>query len=350
MFINRFKSAATAAAIVLLSIFGSANAQTYTLTDLGDLGGDTFAFGINKSGQITGYSNDTFAGQPRAFLYSKGQLVALGEAGGLRSSGYRINDAGAVAGSIDDNLNVNHAVVWKNGIATFIGSLGGSSGAIGINQSGMVVGASQTSSNGPQHAFLYNGTAMLDLGTLGGPNSSAVAINRSGQVVGAAGVNPANAGDTRAFLYSGGVMTNLGSLFGGISGATDINDNGEIVGYSYVLSIGGWMATLWRNGTMQNLGTVAEAQAGSWPYAINNKGLIVGQTQGHTSGVNHALIWRNGSAVDLNTLVDASGLGWTLENAMDVNDAGLIVGWGKNNAGQTRAILLTPIPQHGKKH
>ena len=115
MFIDCFKSAATAAAIVLLSILGSASAQTYTLTDLGGLGGDTFAYGINKSGQITGYSNDTSAGQLRAFLYSKGQLVALGEAGGRRSLGMGINDAGAVAGSIDDNLNVNYAVVWKNG-------------------------------------------------------------------------------------------------------------------------------------------------------------------------------------------------------------------------------------------
>jgi probable HAF family extracellular repeat protein len=73
----------------------SANAG-YIVTDLGTLGGDTFAWGINASGQISGYSYDTSAGQVRAFRYSGGTMNNLGTLGGSTSSAYGINNAGQV--------------------------------------------------------------------------------------------------------------------------------------------------------------------------------------------------------------------------------------------------------------
>src|SRR4029079_17082067 len=46
---------------------------------------------------------------------------------------------------------------------------------------------------------------------------------------------------------------------------------------------------------------------------------------------------------DLNTLIDPS-LGWVLQAANDINDAGQIVGYGFNNVtGQTHAVRLQPI-------
>ena len=60
------------------------------------------------------------------------------------------------------------------------------------------------------HAFLWDGTRMLDLGTLGGSSSQGVAINASGQVTGFA--------DGRwgghAFLWDGTTMVDLGTLGG----------------------------------------------------------------------------------------------------------------------------------------
>ena len=113
---------------------------------------------------------------------------------------------------------------------TDLGTLGGTqSFAYGINNSGQVVGYSDTSS-GNQHAFLYSGGVMQDLGTLGGTSSGANGINNSGQVVG--GSFPSS-GHGHAFLYSGGVMQDLGTLSGRAgSGANGINTSGQVVGSS----------------------------------------------------------------------------------------------------------------------
>ena len=55
-----------------------------------------------------------------------------------------------------------------------------------INDSGQVTGCADTAGDGTVHAFLWDGTTMLDLGTLGGTFSDGVAINASGQVTGGA--------------------------------------------------------------------------------------------------------------------------------------------------------------------
>src|SRR5260370_791048 len=92
---------------------------------------------------------------------------------------------------------------------TYLYTLGGSiSYASGINNSGQVVGISYTTGDLAQHAFLYSGGAMTDVGTLGGSFSSAYGINNSCQVAGASYI----IGDSarHAFLYSGATMSDLG--------------------------------------------------------------------------------------------------------------------------------------------
>jgi probable HAF family extracellular repeat protein len=67
--------------------------------------------------------------------------------------------------------------------------LGGNwSGASSINESGQVVGASQTKRSLSGHAFLWDAGKMIDLGTLPGEEASdASAINERGQIVGSSG-------------------------------------------------------------------------------------------------------------------------------------------------------------------
>ena len=86
---------------------------------------------------------------------------------------------------------------------------------------------SSTAGNAAQQAFLYSNGAMTSLGTLGGSGTSskATGINNTGQVVGfsnTAGEGEGNA-NYQAFLYSNGTMTNLGTLGGTFSVGSAIN-------------------------------------------------------------------------------------------------------------------------------
>ena len=237
-----------------------------TMTDLGTLGEDSYAFGINNAGQVVGYSY-TSSGESHAFLYSNGTMTDLGTLGG-DSYALGINDAGQVVGYsyTSSGVYVYHAFLYSNGTMTDLGTLGGRhSYASGINNAGQVVGYSGTSS-GAVHAFLYSNGTMTDLGTLGGSKSGALGINNAGQVV---GYSYTSSGESHAFLYSNGTMTDLGTLGGRYSYALGINDAGQVVGHSYTSSNESLHAFLYSNGTMTDLGTGAEA------IDINNAGQVV---------------------------------------------------------------------------
>jgi probable HAF family extracellular repeat protein len=97
-----------------------------------------------------------------------------------------------------------------------------------------VTGSAQTA-GGIQHAFLFDGSVMHDLGSLGGA-SFGYDVNNNGAVVGSSYRSP-NGNMLRAFLYtttSG--LIDLNSLIDGSSGwsnlssATSINDSGQITG------------------------------------------------------------------------------------------------------------------------
>jgi probable HAF family extracellular repeat protein len=79
-----------------------------------------------------------------------------------------MNDAGAVVGTADlpgeSGSQSHHAFLWRDGVKTDLGSLGGTSHAEGINSQGQVVGRSKPTPDSPvQHAFLWeNGGPMVD--------------------------------------------------------------------------------------------------------------------------------------------------------------------------------------------
>jgi probable HAF family extracellular repeat protein len=325
----------------LLSVMGrnAWGGVQYTVTDLGTLPGYTFtghAEGINNSGQVVGWSWNN-NNKSHSFLWQSGDgMQDLGTFGGTDAYASGINDNGQVVGkSKDSNGNV-HAFLWQSssGMQELDGLGGNASFAGDINDNGLVVGAGH--SPGFYHAFLWqSGSGIRDLGTLGGDVSFAYGISNSEQVVGESTTN--SSGYYHAFLWqSGSGMQDLGTFGGNESSASGINDSGQAVGWADYNS-GYQQAFLWQSGSgMQALGTLGR---GSRAWGINNSGQVVGDSN------NHAFLWQSGSGmVDLNSLISSSS-GWTLESANAINDNGLIVGYGRNRAGQQDAFLLTPVPE-----
>jgi len=93
----------TVALVVGMSILTATFAATsfsYTVTDLGTLGGSSSqAYGINDTGQVVGKA-DTTNGFSHAFLWVQGTMNDLGTVDGYSySSAYKINNVGQVIGS-----------------------------------------------------------------------------------------------------------------------------------------------------------------------------------------------------------------------------------------------------------
>jgi probable HAF family extracellular repeat protein len=199
-------------ALIVLGAPANAQAQRYSVTDLGTLGGGTSkGYGINASGQVTGEAV-TAGGVFHAFLYTPGSgITDLGTLGGGSSTGYAINASGQVTGVAVTANGALHAFLYTAGNGMIdLGTLGGgTSKGYGINARGQVTGEAVTA-GGAFHAFLYApGSGMTDIGTLGGGSSTGYAINASGQVTGVAVT--AN-GTLHAFLCSNHVIRDLNSL------------------------------------------------------------------------------------------------------------------------------------------
>jgi probable HAF family extracellular repeat protein len=313
---------------------------TYTITDLGTLGGtESEAFAISKNGQIAGEAWLPGDSGNDAFRSFKGAMKDLGTLGGSYSSGYGINNRGQVVGeSLLAGDKLDHAFLYSGTLMTDLGTIGGSySLAWGINNHSAVVGETEFNANSSDvHAFVYTNTVMTDLGVLGnGLVSHAYAINDSGQVVGESGIDSSNT--THAFLYSNGVMHNLGTLGGDSSGAYAVNDKGDVTGWS-ALPSGKNVAFIYSGGTMRQVG--GSLGGDTYAYGINDRQQIVGVSHLGSGSLRHAIFIENGQMYDLNNLIPA-GSGWVLEEAYAINDSGQIVGYGSVH-GQTHAFLLTP--------
>jgi probable HAF family extracellular repeat protein len=215
--------------------------------------------------------------------------------------------------------------------------------AYAINSSGEVAGQGLVTSS-TFHVFLYGGGRMVDLGTLGGIQAGASAINDSGEIVGA---SVTAKGDSHAFLYSNGKMADLGVPSGAYaSDARAINGNGQIAGSIY-LNTNAAHAALYSNGAWSDLGTLSGAVS-SQAKGINIAGQIVGTsifpvTSYHPfkPGKHVGFIHNNSALVDLNTLIPSNS-GFTITDAVGINDSGQILCDATNTGGYEHALRLTP--------
>jgi len=371
---------------LLLLAAGLARAQAqppYYLDDLGNFGSASSygcaATGINAQGQVVGYAIEPGTGRV-AVRFAPAGPVSLGMYAGLRCRA-DINDQGLIVATRETGELYRYAYLYRDGGWVDLGTLDGlNNTAAAINNAGVVVGTVELrlvwggdvepqsasppapapgsgyvlaplDTNGDSQPDLWyrdlnqdgDNDLMLRLNTLGGTTSWASGINDSGLICGTAQTAE---GLMAACLYTQQGMVRIVPGNDCDSYAHGISGNGTVVGYTLQEGL-----PLFRfrdaNGNGQSdpgeLTLQPSQGETSWvrPHAINDGGEAVGVRLSPDSPHYTAVLWSGSEILDLNALV-APGSGLRLLEALDINEAGHIVGRAEAADGSGRAFLLTP--------
>ena len=355
---------------------------TYTVTDLGTLGGTlSEADTVTQRGAVAGVATLSGDSAIRGFVWTGGNLIDIGSlSGGPNTIAQNVNNLVQVTGVSDGATTLadsnaacwnssdfgtfadpldGHAFLWIAGTITDLGTLGGkSSKGNRINNRGQIAGMSQINTSDPNgfvacggspgsqivHAFLYEKGKMTDIGTLGGYDCVANPINDRGQISGGCDVtktiNPATGYPTHhPFLWTNGVMQDLGSLGGAFGYGEVVSNQGAVVGFSTLAGEQHAHGFVWQKGVMTDLG-VFPGDTDSDAAGTNSSGQIVGGS--YTNSTTRGVLWQNGTVIDLNSLIDPNS-GYQMAWAYWINDAGEIAGQAVvESTGAIHAVLLSP--------
>jgi probable HAF family extracellular repeat protein len=323
---------------------------------LGTLGGSiSWGNAINDSGQVTGSSpladecpdEGLWRCGPETFLWNGSEMIQRERSPqdeALFTDGRAINLSGQVLGQGSDDA-AEAAFLWEGATTAWITDESLPNGfrtqGNAINDAGQVVGVFDLTAT--ELAFIWDPatTQMRELGTFGGFLSSANDINASGIVVGYANTE-FDRGQFLAFIWQGTTLVELGTLGGNHSVAHMINEVNQVAGVSLLPGDFARHAFLWQDSNMQDLGTLGGSE--SFPLAISNAGEIVGYSYTNDDENVHAFVWDGNSMKDLNRLVSPARLGNArLRRSEDINDSGQILASGLSADGEERVYVLTPI-------
>lgn len=276
------------------------------------------ATGLNDAGQVVGCTGNVFGeGEQRPLLGEAGRLWYLVGAGLERACARDISNEGIVVGEARQGQG-SRAFVLQGGRLTFV-SVPGDTAAQGVAVNGrghVAVNGSRTQVDGlavssASRAYLWRGGELVPLGYL---------------EYDAAG--PGQVADVSRFSHT----------------AVDLNDRDEVVGSSWGMVCTADLyachsrsrAFLWRNGKMTDLGWEHDAH-NSRAVAINRWGHVLVQVSvGFTPAT---FLWSDGRLLDLNAAIAETG--WTLVNAVDLNDAGQVLGIARRDDA-TAVVRLDP--------
>lgn len=327
---------------------------SYTITDLGTLGGPSAdARAINDAGQVVGAST-TASGDTDAFLWTASSgMRDLGTLGGTFGRAYGINSLGHVVGVSALASGEQRPFFWTpSGGMQDLGTFGGGSGiALGINNLDQVVGSS-TLPDGSIHAFIWTGKQGLkDLVSVVGGNSQVEGINNRQQIVGG------NTFSTQANQFCGFTVPFLSGLSGGFRNLGELgtadpcggafaaatNENDLVVGLAendaFITHGFRWTA----ESGMVDLGTLIGPDGGSVATAVNAHAQIVGWSTAVFISPNgggltiHAALWDDSGVHDLGALPNDLA-----SFAFGINGPGQIVGESRSLRLINRAVLWTP--------
>src|SRR3569833_187405 len=252
------------ASVVFIGTPAASWAQAYySITDLGTASpSGVAARGLSSNGKVAGDASLAGTSRPLQHGYlwipstnngSAGSLIDINPSGStsavatnivtrsLDSQSYAVNAGGVVVGQFETEQLKRHAFAWSTGTMQDLGTLGGNTSfAYGVNDSGTVVGAAQTTLGFSQsQAFRWTAGTMINLGTLvpdpqnAGKflgNSSALAVNKWGVITGFSINGTAHDSDFHACTWQNGKITDLGTAGGRYSVGRAINANGTVAG------------------------------------------------------------------------------------------------------------------------
>ncbi len=189
---------------------GAVRSRGDTAWTLPTSGSASLANAINDAGVIAGSIDDLAA------IWIDDEAQVLTPFGTDRTTAYGINAEGNVVGSADKGANRGVALVWRSDDAQELPSLGGpSSRAVAINDDGAIVGYSTLDEDGDVvRAVIWMDGEVVELGTLGGETSQATAINQQGVIVGCSTSETGFSAVDHAFIRDDGEMRQLKRLGG----------------------------------------------------------------------------------------------------------------------------------------
>jgi probable HAF family extracellular repeat protein len=297
---------------------GMLSNATGVVRDLGALPGtnQSLATGISANGLIAGISEngllDPLTGFPEARAV-------------LWDQSFRITELGTLGGnvSVADQANSHGQVV-------------GSAATVDAENpdiAGFFLGLPAAAQQG--HAYLWEKGSMRDLGTLGGNDSHATQVNERGDVTGFSTTDTeihdtTGLPTTHPFFWRNGHMQDLGSLGGTLANPGSfafyptgpaMNDRGEVVGTSMLPGDESWHAFFWSSATgMIDLGTFGGSQ--SEALTISSRSQVLGRAVLTDDPLErHAFIWENGAMTDLGVAAPCHR-----STAESINSRGQIVG------------------------
>lgn len=213
-----------------------------------------------------------------------------------------------------------------------------------VNHKGGVTGENR----GQAFILPVDSTEPVPLAGLENTSSIPRSINVWGDIVESATTSRSN---NEAFVWTDGSLKLLGFLGnrggGPFSFAKDVNDGiGDadpvVVGET---TAGGKRTHAFRrqNGTMESLGTLGGDQSDA--RSINNLNQIVGWAE-DASGLRHLYLYSDNKMTKLQDLMeDRFPETFTAAEAIKINDAGMILGYGRFTGAQTiYSFVLTPVP------
>jgi uncharacterized membrane protein len=279
---------------------------------------------FNQSGnenQIFGINNRRMAGMAKLsdttsvahMFHPDGSMQAIGPPGNVFSIGYAINEQGRIAGVMASDDGRYRAIIW-NGTDIIIPEEPASfhSTAYAINNDGIIAGMTE-SATGVQRAFA------------GGLQASAT---------GSRAYSLNNAGYSAGSIEQGNTL--VAAVWDSEMNEQILEVPGNVFTEAYGINDAGWVVGI--SGAQISLKETSDALQ----QLITSRKVAVVPSIQLTEDFT-AILWLNGTRFDLNGLIDPT-TGWTLLEAVAINNRGQIAGTGIIN-GNRDAFILTPIDE-----